>query len=66
MIREGILPIVAGTAVTMSGAIMRGVDMKKHGMHKKDIAPLVGAGLVGFGLAHVILGTSDLMQHKKW
>jgi hypothetical protein len=45
-----------------SGAMLRGVDMEKRGMHKKDIMPLLSAGLVGFGLAHVVLGTKDLVR----
>jgi hypothetical protein len=65
MAREGLLPIIAGTAVTAIGAIMRGTDMQKHGMSKKDITPLLGAGLLGFGLAHIVLGTTDIVQHRR-
>jgi hypothetical protein len=28
------------------------------------VAPLVAAGVVGFGLAHIVLGTIDLVQHR--
>lgn len=66
MVREGLIPIIAGTAVTFTGAVMRGADMQKHGMKKKDITPLVGAGLVGFGLAHVVLGTIDMVQNRRY
>jgi len=58
--REGLVPTLLGSAVLASGTMMRGIDMKKRGMHKKDIMPLLSAGLVGFGLAHIILGTKDL------
>ena len=64
MVREGLIPIIAGTAVTLTGAVMRGVDMEKRGMTKGDITPLIGAGLVGFGLAHIVLGGIDLVQHR--
>lgn len=60
--REGLIPTVLGSAVMATGAVMRGVDMERRGMHKKDIMPLVGAGLLGFGLAHVVLGTQDLVR----
>lgn len=60
--REGLIPTLLGSAVMAGGAMMRGVDMQKRGMRKKDIMPLVSAGLVGFGLAHVVLGTKDLVR----
>jgi hypothetical protein len=62
--REGLVPTLLGSAVMASGAMMRGMDMKKRGMSKKDVMPLVSAGLVGFGLAHVVLGTKDLMNRQ--
>lgn len=57
---EGLIPTLLGSAVLASGTMMRGMDMKQRGMSKQDIMPLVSAGLVGFGLAHIILGTKDL------
>ena len=66
MVKEGLIPIIAGTAVTFTGAVIRGADMQKNGMHKRDITPMVGAGLVGFGLAHVVLGTIDMVQARRY
>lgn len=63
--REGLVPILLGTAVTAAGAVMRGVDMKKHGMTKHDTAVALGAGLVGLGAAHIILGAIDLISGKE-
>lgn len=63
--REGILPIILGTAVTVTGAAMRGMDMKKHGMTKHDTAVALGAGLVGLGAAHILLGTIDLIGDRR-
>lgn len=60
--REGLIPTLLGSAVMASGAVMRDMDMQKRGMHKRDVMPLVGAGLFGFGLAHVVLGTKDLIK----
>jgi hypothetical protein len=63
--REGIIPIILGTAVTATGAAMRGIDMKKNGMNKHDAAIALGAGLVGLGAAHIILGAIDLIVDNK-
>lgn len=60
--REGLMPVVLGTVVTAAGATLRGVDMKKHGMTKRDTRVAIGAGLLGLGLAHIILGGIDLIQ----
>lgn len=60
--REGLIPTVLGTAVMATGSALRIADMKKNGMHKKDMMPLAGAALLGFGLAHVILGSIDLTK----
>jgi len=60
--RKGLIPTLLGTAVMASGSMMRGIDMERHGMSKEDMMPMLGAGLIGFGLAHVILGTKDLTK----
>lgn len=51
--REGLIPTVLGTAVTASGAALR----NKY--------PMAAAAAVGFGLAHVVLGAIDLVEHRK-
>ncbi|TVY10469.1 asparagine synthase [Paenibacillus cremeus] len=51
--REGMLPTVLGTAVTASGAAL----IKKY--------PMAAAAVVGFGLAHVVLGSIDLVEHRR-
>ena len=60
--REGLIPVVLGTVVTATGVALRGVDMKKHGMTKRDTKVAIGAGLLGLGLAHIILGGIDLVK----
>jgi len=30
-----------------------------------EAAPVVAAGVVGFGAAHVVLGAIDLVEHKR-
>ncbi len=50
--REGLVPTLLGAAVTASGAALR---MKY---------PTVGWSVAAFGLAHVVLGTIDLIEHR--
>ena len=49
--REGLVPTVLGTAVTATGLALRGSN------------PTLGWGIAGFGLAHVLLGAIDLVEH---
>lgn len=60
--REGLIPTLLGSSVLAAGTMLKGMDIERHGMHKRDVIPLIGAGLVGFGLAHIILGTKDLTE----
>ncbi|MDP4094044.1 MAG: asparagine synthase [Bacillota bacterium] len=62
--REGLLPVIIGSAVTASGIAFRCMDMKKRGMTKHDAKVALGAGLVGLGAAHIILGAIDLFEEK--
>jgi len=50
--REGFIPAVVGTAVATTGAAL----LKKN--------PAVGYGILGFGLAHIVLGAIDLIEHR--
>ncbi|QZY55421.1 asparagine synthase [Crassaminicella profunda] len=53
-VREGAIPTALGSAVTITGAIMK----------RKEVAPMIAAGIVGFGLAHILLGAVDMVQHN--
>lgn len=53
-IREGLIPTVLGALVSGTGATMG----------KKNIKPMIAAGILGFGLAHVVLGAIDIAQHR--
>jgi len=64
-IREGLIPTALGTAVTTASAIWDGMEMKKRKSNNNDLRPMIAAGIVGFGLAHVVLGSIDLAQHRK-
>jgi len=56
-IREGIIPTVLGTAVAATGALMT--------RNSRDDADKVAWGIMGFGLAHVVLGAIDIIQHRE-
>lgn len=62
--KEGIIPVVAGTITAIAGGVLKGSMEKEHSMNAKNITPIVGAGLVGFGLAHIALGAIDYVQHR--
>lgn len=53
-IKEGIIPTALGTVVTAAGTAMA----------VKKVTPMVSVGLVGFGLAHIVLGSIDMVQHN--
>jgi len=51
-IREGLIPTVLGTAVTITGLALRRAK------------PNISWGVAGFGLAHIVLGTIDLIERR--
>ncbi len=62
--KKGLIPTVLGTAVTGAAIYskMPGMNMRK--LRKMDTGTMVASGLLGFGLAHVVLGSIDLVQKK--
>lgn len=61
--REGLIPTALGTIVTTAGAIVDYKAMKMKPSKKNNVIKMAAAGVVGFGLAHVVLGTIDLIEH---
>jgi hypothetical protein len=53
-VRDGVIPTALGTIVTATGATLVA----------KKISPALAAGILGYGLAHVVLGSIDLVEHK--
>jgi hypothetical protein len=51
--REGMIPTILGTVVTATGLSLKPLSSK------------ISWGLTGFGLAHILLGTIDLIEHRK-
>lgn len=54
-VREGMIPTALGAVATGVGAAMA----------TKHKSPMIAAGIVGFGAAHIVLGAVDLVQHKE-
>lgn len=57
MTREGLIPTLLGTVVT-------GTSLATLPKIKEDKAKMITAGVVGFGLAHIVLGSIDLFQER--
>ena len=55
-IREGLIPTALGTAVTATGYALK----QKRGSNK-----MVANTIFGFGLAHIVLGVIDLIEHRR-
>ncbi|OIK11245.1 asparagine synthase [Bacillus sp. MUM 13] len=55
-IREGMIPTVLGSVVTAAGYAMK----QKSGSNK-----MIANTVFGFGLAHIVLGTIDLVEHRR-
>lgn len=64
------IPAILGTGVTATGIVLKSMSMNDDSMDMSDrmdrdkLMPLVAAGIIGFGLAHVVLGTIDIIQDK--
>ncbi len=54
--REGLIPVVLGTAVTATGVALNAAS---------KVNPAVAWGVAGFGLAHIVLGAIDLVEHRR-
>ncbi len=63
--REGLIPTILGTGVTATGIALKGMAMKRSDLKNNDMMPMVAAGIIGFGLAHVLLGTIDLVEENR-
>ena len=55
-VREGLIPTVLGAAVTTTGVALR---------NNRNMTPLITGSIIGFGLAHIVLGAIDLVEHRR-
>jgi hypothetical protein len=53
-IKEGLIPTVLGTAVAATGFALR----------KTNLPESYRNGIIGFGLAHVVLGSINMISHN--
>ncbi|MDZ5472089.1 asparagine synthase [Bacillus sp. 31A1R] len=54
-VREGLIPTVLGTAVTATGFALK---------QNRNVDSMISNTVVGFGLAHIVLGAIDLFEHR--
>jgi hypothetical protein len=54
--REGLIPTVLGTAVTAAGYALK---------QNRKVSSMTSNTIFGFGLAHIVLGSIDLVQHRR-
>jgi hypothetical protein len=54
-IREGLIPTALGTAVTATGYVLK---------QKRKSNKMLANTIFGFGLAHIVLGAIDLVEHR--
>ncbi|MDR6123977.1 MULTISPECIES: asparagine synthase [Bacillaceae] len=54
-IREGLIPTALGTAVTATGYVLK---------QKRRSNKMLANTIFGFGLAHIVLGAIDLVEHR--
>ncbi|MEK4628862.1 MAG: asparagine synthase [Solibacillus sp.] len=55
-IREGLIPTILGSAVTMTGIALK---------QKNNPNNMIAHTVFGFGLAHILLGAIDLVEHRR-
>ncbi|MGE7925779.1 asparagine synthase [Viridibacillus arvi] len=55
-IREGLIPTVLGSVVTATGYAIK---------QKQSSNKMIANTVFGFGLAHVVLGVIDLIEHRR-
>ena len=60
--RKGLIPTLLGTAVTGATLYTKVPSLTKRKLKRMDTETMVATGILGFGLAHVILGAIDLMR----
>lgn len=60
--RKGMIPTLLGIAVTGSAIAMSDRDKLERGLKRRNIETTVATGLIGFGLAHIVLGGLDIFN----
>lgn len=63
IVKEGLIPTALGTVVTLGASTLRARNKKD--IRRKDVVPMAETALIGFGLAHIILGAIDLWDNRR-
>lgn len=62
--KKGIIPIALGTAVTTTGIILDSKQANSKSLKRNDSASLVGTFFLGLGVAHILLGSIDIVMDR--
>lgn len=62
--RKGLVKTALGTAVTGTAIASSMTDIMDRGFKKKNLNSTIGTAVLGFGLAHIVLGTIDFIRDK--
>lgn len=62
--RKGIIPTVLGTAVTGAALYSKIPDLNVKKLKKMDTETMLISGILGFGLANMVLGSIHLVKNK--
>ena len=60
--KNGLIPVTLGIAVTMAGLSVDANQSREKSFKTRDYANMAGALLVGAGVAHIALGTIDMIR----
>ena len=60
--KKGLIPVTLGVAVTIAGLSIDANQSKEKKFKSRDYENMAGALLVGAGLAHIVLGTIDMLK----
>lgn len=60
--KKGLLPVALGTVVTSTGIILDSNQSKSCSCRKNDYTSLIGTFLIGLGVAHILLGSLDIIK----
>lgn len=63
IVKEGLIPTALGTVVTLGASTLRARNRKD--IRRKDVVPMAETALIGFGLAHIVLGAIELLDNRK-
>ena len=61
--KKGLIPVTLGVVVTMAGLVVDVNQSKERRFKSRDYANMAGALLVGAGVAHIVLGSIDMLRN---